>query len=153
MMRDRPIVMRESDARMIRGLLAARAKQSNRDQEHLEQLRTELERAVVLDSGQVPTDVITIQTRVRVLDRTSGKRHEFVLVFPADADVAANRISVLAPLGTALLGYREGDEVQWLMPGGLRRLRVERVCQLAEIDTVGRTASVSSVDLAVGALS
>lgn len=137
-MRDRPIVMRESDARMIQGLLAARAEKSNRDQEHLNQLRTELERALVFEAGLVPTDVITIHSSVQVLDLTSGKRQELVLVFPEQADVAANRISVLAPLGTALLGNREGDEVQWLMPGGLRNLRIERV-------------SVS--DLAMGALS
>jgi regulator of nucleoside diphosphate kinase len=67
-----------------------------------------------------------------VHDLTSGARREMVLVLPGEADVAAQRISVLAPLGTALLGYREGDEVEWVMPGGLRRLRVERVTQQEE---------------------
>ncbi|MEP7245665.1 MAG: GreA/GreB family elongation factor [Gammaproteobacteria bacterium] len=151
-MRNPPIVMRASDARMIRGLLASRAEVSGHDQEHLTQLRAELERALVLDPGEVPTDVITIQTRVRVLDLTSNKRHEFVLVFPGDADVSENRISVLAPLGTALLGYRQGDEVQWLMPGGLRRLRVERVIQPSEGDAV-RRVPVAPADFSVDAIS
>ncbi len=52
-----------------------------------------------------------------------------MLVFPAQADIGAQRLSVLAPVGTALLGYREGDEVEWLTPGGLRRLRIEKVIQ------------------------
>lgn len=77
----------------------------------------------------MPADVITLHTRVQVLDLASGERTEYVLVLPADSDIARRRISVLAPLGTALLGYREGDELEWLMPGGLRRLRVERVAQ------------------------
>jgi regulator of nucleoside diphosphate kinase len=121
----------ETDARRIRGLLAARAA-SDRDQAHLDGLRVELERALVLDPAAVPRDVITMNSRVLVHDLTSGARREMVLVLPGEADVAAQRISVLAPLGTALLGYREGDEVEWLMPGGLRRLRVERVTQQEE---------------------
>jgi regulator of nucleoside diphosphate kinase len=68
-----------------------------------------------------------MQSRVRVADIDSGERREFVLVYPSKADVSANRISVLAPLGTAVLGYREGDEVEWIMPSGLQRLRIERV--------------------------
>ena len=62
-----------------------------------------------------------------MLDLSSGERREYTLTYPAEADVAAGRISVLAPLGTALLGYREGDEFEWQMPGGLRRLRIEKV--------------------------
>ena len=132
-MRDTPIVVTETDARRIRGLLAARVA-SELDQVHLEGLRVELERALVLEPESVPRDVITMNSRVLVHDLTSGERRELVLVLPVDADVAAQRISVLAPLGTALLGYREGDEVEWRMPGGLRRLRVVRVTQEAERD-------------------
>jgi regulator of nucleoside diphosphate kinase len=128
--RDRSIFITESDARRLRGLLAARAR-SNHDQEHLHELGLELERAHILRTSEVPADAVTVNTRVRVLDLTSGEQRELMLVFPEDADLAAQRISVLAPLGTALLGYREGDEVDWVMPGGLRRLRVERVWRVA----------------------
>jgi regulator of nucleoside diphosphate kinase len=150
-MRRLPIVMRVSDARMIRGLLASRAATSSLDQAHVEQLRAKLESALVLDSERVPTDVVTSQTRVRVLDVASAKRHEFMLVFPAVADVSANRISILAPLGTALLGYRAGDEVEWLMPVGLRRLRIERVSQIAEIDAGGRIMAAPPLNFGIGA--
>jgi regulator of nucleoside diphosphate kinase len=95
----------------------------------LQELQGELERAVVLDPAEVPEDVIRMHSKVGVLDLVSGERSEYALVFPAEGNPAANRISVLAPLGTALLGYREGDEVEWMMPGGPRRLRVERVLQ------------------------
>jgi regulator of nucleoside diphosphate kinase len=62
-----------------------------------------------------------------VLDLVSGERHELTLVLPRESDAGTGRVSVLAPLGTALLGYRVGDEIEWLMPGGLRRLRIEEV--------------------------
>jgi regulator of nucleoside diphosphate kinase len=130
MMRERPIVISEPDARVLRGLLMSRATASH-DQEHLEELRTELERAQVLEPGEISANVVTMHKLVRILDLSSGKRQELTLVSPAEADVAARRISVLAPLGTALLGYREGDEVEWLMPGGIRRLRIEAVLQPA----------------------
>ena len=118
-MRDRPIVVTQMDARMLRALLAGRA--ANHD------LEFELERAVVLDAIEMPSNVVTMNSRVRVLDLDSGERHEFVLVYPKESDVSASRVSVLAPMGTAVLGYREGDEVEWIMPSGLRRLRIERV--------------------------
>jgi regulator of nucleoside diphosphate kinase len=127
-MSDRQIVITESDARRLRGLLAARAT-SDHDQEHLVELSAELERAIVFRREEVPADVVTMNARVEVLDVLSGSRRELELVFPAESDVASHRISVLAPLGTALLGYREGDEFDWVMPGGRQRLRVERVTQ------------------------
>lgn len=124
-MRDQPIVISEPDARVLRGLLARAA--NGHDQEHLEELSLELERAQVLQPEQVEADVVTMHKPLRVLDLSNGTRLELTLVSPADANVSARRISVLAPLGTALLGYRQGDEVEWLMPGGVRRLRIESV--------------------------
>ncbi len=129
-MRNHPIFVTEPDALRLRDLLAARSS-AVRDQDHLHGLTVELERATVLEPRRVPSDVVTMQAHVEVLDLMSGERRELTLVFPWQADVSAGRISVLAPLGTALLGYREGDEVEWAMPGGLRRLRIEKVRQLA----------------------
>jgi regulator of nucleoside diphosphate kinase len=131
--RDRSIVITQSDAVRLRGLLAARAT-ADRDQDHLEELAAELERALIAGPYEVPRDVITMHTRVHILDLVTGERRALVLVFPGQSDVRAGRISVLAPLGTALLGYREGDVVEWLMPGGLRRLRIERVRQPSKTD-------------------
>ena len=130
-MRNRPIVINRTDAARLRDLLAARAR-VERDQDHLHELQSELERARIAEADEVSDDVISIHARVDVLDLTSGERRELTLVLPRESDPGAGRISVLAPLGTALLGYRTGDEVEWLMPGGLRRLRIEAVRQLAD---------------------
>ena len=144
-MRNRPIVITRTDAARLRELLARRARAA-RDQGHLEELAEELERARIAERDEVPADVITIHSRVHVLDLVSGERRELTLVLPLESDASAGRISVLAPLGTALLGYRAGDEVEWQMPGGLRRLRVERVLPPEELhDTPARQAYASAV--------
>lgn len=133
-MRDNPIVISEPDARLLRGLLASRSAAA-RDQDHLEELRSELERAQVLEPDQISDDVVTMNKRVRVVDLSNGKSMEVVLVSPSEADVGARRISVLAPLGTALLGNCKGDEVEWQMPGGIRTLRIEAVMPLETAET------------------
>ena len=130
-MRERPIIVSERDARQLRALLRYRSEASFRDQAHLSELKTELERAIVLRAEEMHGDVITMQSHVHVRDLANGERSNYELVFPFEADVAGRKISILAPLGTALLGYREGDEVEWLMPGGMRQLRIERVQQLS----------------------
>jgi regulator of nucleoside diphosphate kinase len=127
-MSDRQIVISEPNARVLRSLLRAR-NGATHDQEHLEDLRVELERALVLDPSQLSPSVVTMHAAVRVRDLESGRRQELTLVSPHEADVSAGRISVLAPLGTALLGYRQGDVVERVMPGGLRRLLIEDVAQ------------------------
>jgi regulator of nucleoside diphosphate kinase len=125
-MTDRQIVISEPNARVLRSLLLAR-NSAPHDQEHLHELSAELDRAVVMDASEVSPNVVTLGAIVRVRDLESGERQELTLVSPRTADVGAGRISVLAPLGTALIGYREGDVVERLMPGGPRRLLIEEV--------------------------
>jgi regulator of nucleoside diphosphate kinase len=68
-----------------------------------------------------------MHSMVRVVDLDTGARKVYTLVFPAEADIEKNRISVLAPIGTALIGYRAGDRVEWRTPGGTKRLQIEKV--------------------------
>lgn len=120
-----PIVVAESDARRLAFLLGGTP--AHRDAMHLRELRDELERALVVPAAEIPAGVITMHSVVGVLDLESHVRKDVTLVYPHDADPARGRVSVLAPLGTALLGYRVGDEIAWGMPGGHRRLRIETV--------------------------
>jgi regulator of nucleoside diphosphate kinase len=127
------IFVAEDDARRLASLLDADAGTGARDLAHLRELRAELERAVVVDPRDIPPGVITMNSVATVFDIVGGDRRDITLVYPREAEPAAGRISVLAPLGTALLGYRQGDEVEWLMPGGMRRLRIENVRRPDEI--------------------
>jgi regulator of nucleoside diphosphate kinase len=90
-------------------------------------LREELDRAVVLDANAVPANVVTMNARFEIEDLSTGEVDGYTLVYPDRANVDARMLSVLAPIGTAVLGYAEGDEVEWSTPGGVRRFRIRRV--------------------------
>ena len=90
-------------------------------------LEGELGRAVVVPRAEVPADVVTMNSVVRLTDLDNGRRGEYALVYPGHADFRLGRISVLAPIGTALLGQRAGDVVAWVMPAGTKRFRIDAV--------------------------
>lgn len=93
----------------------------------LEQLETELDRARVVPLHEVPEDVVVMNSELECEDVGTGQRRRLHLVYPKDADSNASRVSILAPLGCALLGLRVGQEIDWRMPAGLRRIRVVAV--------------------------
>jgi regulator of nucleoside diphosphate kinase len=98
------------------------------DRHDLVELVDELNRAVVVRPEEVPPDVVTMNSRVRLRDLDRDRTFEYTLVYPADADAAAGKVSVVAPIGAAMIGYRAGDELEWRMPDGRqRRFRVEAV--------------------------
>ena len=131
------------DMLRLRQLLAVAADGPELDREHLELLRQELDWAVVVSAEETPADVITMGTQVRVRDVGTGQCHDYTLVYPWEADLALGRVSVLAPLGTALIGHRSGDDFVWAMPGAVRRLRIEQVLHQPE---AAQRAEVESPD-------
>lgn len=126
-MTSRAIVVTDRDFWPLQALVRAQAGISARDEMHLSELAGELARSIPVEAAHVPTDIVTMHARVRVRDLEKGTTATYTLVFPHQADLGRGRLSVLAPLGTALLGFRQGDEVVWKMPGGTRRLHIERV--------------------------
>ena len=93
----------------------------------LKALTEELRRAVIVDPKDVSGDVITMNSRAEMRDLESGETVAFTLVFPSEANIDEEKISVLAPIGAGMLGYRVGDEFEWNVPGGLRRMKVTKV--------------------------
>lgn len=90
-------------------------------------LRTELDQARVVEPTDIPADVITMNSKARLLDLDDQEEVTYTLVFPENASLEHNRISVIAPIGTAMLGQREGDEFEWEVPAGRTRLKVVKV--------------------------
>jgi len=94
----------------------------------LEKLESELVRANVVPREQIPEDVVTMNSRVVFENETTGERREVTLVYPGSADIDAGKISVLVPIGTALLGLRVGQSIDWELPGGEKqRYRIVKV--------------------------
>lgn len=91
-------------------------------------LEEELGRANVIAQKEMPNNVVTMNSRVQFLDETTGQESEVTLVYPKDADLAAGRISILAPVGIALLGLSVGQSIDWKMPSGVvKKLKVQQV--------------------------
>ena len=86
--------------------------------EAAEALELELERAQVVAQGRIPPDVVTMRSRASFEDLSTGKRREFELVYPNESDPTEGKVSVLAPVGLALLGLRVGHTIRWPMPRG-----------------------------------
>lgn len=126
-MKHENIVVTEDDYRRLEWLIETSRRIYRRDTDRLDGLEQELERAILVKSDEVPPDVITMNSRVRVKDLESGREIAYRIVFPSEANLADNRISVLAPMGTALLGLRAGATVEWLAPSGMRSFRVLEV--------------------------
>lgn len=97
------------------------------DRRHYRDLRHELQRAERVESAAVPADVVTMGSTVRLRELDSDEWWTFTLCYPPDANIGENRISVLAPVGTAIIGCRVGDVVDWPVPEGSVRIRIEEV--------------------------
>ena len=96
-------------------------------------LERELNRGIVVSSAAVPPDVVTMNSRVRYSDEMDGVKRTISLVYPTHADAAGGKVSVLAPVGTALLGLSEGQSIEWDFPDGSRRLlKLEEVLHQPE---------------------
>ncbi|HMQ29649.1 MAG TPA: nucleoside diphosphate kinase regulator [Chloroflexaceae bacterium] len=132
-MSDRAIAVTQSDMERLRLMLAEereclrRANSNGHGDAHLRALEAELDRATLLSADEAPGEIVTMHAEAHLTDLDTGEELCYTLVFPEEADVRRQRISVLAPIGTAMLGYRVGDVFEWPVPDGLRRLKIVRV--------------------------
>jgi regulator of nucleoside diphosphate kinase len=124
---EQKIYITQADADKLRDLMWEAEAGDYRGSEYLRNLKQEMERAVIVEPKEVPADVITMNSTASLVDVETGEEMKYTLVFPADADVSQGKISVLAPIGTAMLGYRVGDTFEWDTPGGKRVIRVDKV--------------------------
>jgi len=105
-----PIVLTATDHDRLSGLAEAVA---GRAPDVYDYLAAELDRAVVVGPGEIAPAVVTMGARVAYRDEAAGQERSVTLVYPQDADLAAGRVSVLTPVGAALIGVAEGQSITW----------------------------------------
>jgi regulator of nucleoside diphosphate kinase len=124
---NKAIYITTQDQQRLQDLLAKTAASGPRQQGDWKALAEELRRAIIVQPNEVPADVITMNSRADLIDLDTNEAVTFTLVFPQDAWLDEEKISVLAPIGAGMLGYRVGDEFEWNVPQGLRRMKVAKV--------------------------
>jgi len=126
-MSERIIQITELDRKRLIDLIVDAQSGEYRKSVYLENLRGELERAQIVAPQEIPGDVITMNSTVALTDLDIGEEETYTLVYPENADTTQGKVSILAPVGTAMLGYRVGDVFEWEVPAGKRRLKVTKI--------------------------
>ena len=126
-LKNRNIIITAADHAELDNVITFTGKVSERARAELHALEGELRRAEIVTPEAIPSDVITMNSLAELVDLETNEVMQFTLVLPRDAKIDEGKISVLAPLGTAMLGYRVGDEFEWHVPYGVRRLKVTNV--------------------------
>lgn len=119
------ILLTHADAERLRVLV--RETQGVGNRADAEGLVGELEKATVVETGKMPSNVVTMNSKVKLRNLDTSEEITLSLVYPEDADLSSGSVSVLAPVGTAILGYVEGDIIEWPVPSGVRRLQIEKI--------------------------
>lgn len=109
------ILVTEKDYLRIKNII------QQQDSDEVENLELELERAKIISDDQVPADLVTMNSKVRYMNLQDQRESIITLVYPSDAKSEEGKISVLAPLGAALLGLRVNQEINWMFPDGKTR--------------------------------
>ena len=126
-MSERRIVITRFDKERLEELIAVAEEFSDHGREDLHALVGELAIATVVSTKAVPPDVVTMNSKVVLRDVDTSEEMTYSLVFPKNADIDVGAISILAPVGTAILGYSEGDVIEWPVPSRTRRIRIEKI--------------------------
>ena len=126
-MRRRKIHITDQDLHRLEELLAVARSSKNGGNGELASLEKELRRAKIVEPERIPPDVVTMNSKVKLRDVDTGEEMTYTLVFPHNAEIDAGRLSILSPVGTAILGYSTGDVIEWAVPKGTRRIKIEEI--------------------------
>ncbi|MCB9319467.1 MAG: nucleoside diphosphate kinase regulator [Lewinellaceae bacterium] len=106
-----------NDAKQTRSLKASEALN----------LLQELKSAKIVEPTEIPANVVTMNTIVKISFLNTSKTVQFQIAYPQEANLKKNKISILSPIATALIGYKVGDEIEWIVPAGLTKVKIEEI--------------------------
>lgn len=92
-----------------------------------EKLLKELNTAKVVDPEKIPANVVTMNSIVKIIFKDKNTPVQFRIVYPDQANLKENKISIFSPVATALIGYKTGDEIDWIVPAGITRIKIDEI--------------------------
>lgn len=123
-----PVVITREDYELLKPLIERRA-----DKQDDMSLGHELGRAIVVNKDALPPFTVRLNSKVTVVNQETQRVMEFMIVMPEQADIGQQKVSILSPMGTALIGFRKGEEVLWQVPAGMKRFRILDVVNRPEV--------------------
>ena len=119
---NRPVIIREDDYELLKPYISR-----SRNAIPEMSLAAELGRAKVVKKDAFPKNVVRINSRILIRDEENATAREFTIVMPQHADIKQNKISIISPIASALIGFSEGEVIDWQVPLGLKRFKIIKV--------------------------
>lgn len=126
-MESNKITLTKIDFLRLTNLINREKEINKKDQDNLLKLLEELNKAIIVAPEDIDKNVVTMNSVVKFTDLSSKMNIQMKIVYPKDADINKKNVSILAPIGTALLGYKKGDIVEWDVPGGKKRYLINEI--------------------------
>ena len=92
-----------------------------------DKLNNELDSAEIVEPDAIPSNVVTMNSIVKLSFLNNNKQVQFQIVYPDQGNLKENKISIFSPIATALIGYKVGDEIEWIVPAGLTNIRIDEI--------------------------
>lgn len=121
----RQIYITENDRLRLKKLISNALLEGLQSDKSFGELNCEIEKAKIVEIEDLPKDIITMNSKILIV--MNGNEEEVTLVYPQDADLIEDKISILSPIGTAILGYREGDTIEWAVPSGSIEIHIQKI--------------------------
>ncbi len=118
-----PVILPESDLPLLKRLAASQGVYADNEMS----LMHEIKRAIIVKNSAFPSNTVRINSNVKILNLETEETSVFTIVIPQSADIKSKKVSVLTPMGTALIGFREGDLISWKMPNGMKHFKILEV--------------------------
>lgn len=131
---DKKIYITDFDMKRFKWLSSNSHKFDEVYRKHMHALEEELKKAVIVEPKNIPSDVITMNSKFKMKDLDTDEETVYTLVFPFDADLEKNKLSILSQIGVAVIGYKSGDIIGWEIPSGKREIKIEEVLYQPERD-------------------
>jgi regulator of nucleoside diphosphate kinase len=128
------IIMNKLDyARILKCIQGGKSRKTINAAE-AENLLNELHAAKIVEPFEFPGDIVTMNSIVRIKFLKTDKEIKFQIVYPDQANMRENKISIFSPVATALIGYKVSDEIDWMVPSGMTKIRIEEIIYQPEAE-------------------
>lgn len=121
------IILNRLDYTRIKRCITEAQEAKSINKAEAEKLLTELESAKIVKPEDIPSDVVSMNSIVKISFKNNARQVQFQIVYPDQSHLKENKISIFSPIATALIGYKVGDEIEWVVPAGITKIKIDEI--------------------------